>query len=142
MDKLKNYLLTTACLVILVGALTLFSPVVQQVQGDPPRRVELIEFVAESVQPGQTRVLFVVPAGFHLVITDVIVSNNISSGVFLQRLLRDRQTVLSLGIPFSEVYTNSFVSGIQFDSGETMSVTHAATVGNTTWNLQGFLKAN
>jgi len=39
MDRLKNYLLATACLVILVGAFTLIGgPLVQQGQALPPAR--------------------------------------------------------------------------------------------------------
>ncbi len=43
MNKLKNYLLATGCLVILAGVLTLFSPVVQQGQAvTPPKDVTVV----------------------------------------------------------------------------------------------------
>ena len=158
MGKLKNYLLTTTCLVILVGALTLFSPVVQQVQGDPPTRdvnvvntptnpvpvvvqngdadgvaTELFELVVLNVTG--TVNLFTVPTDKRLLITDVIVSGAVSNS----QILRGTSVVSNIIVLSSQTYEHSYVSGIEFASGETRSISPGSS-GQTNWELRGFLE--
>ena len=165
MNKLKSYLVATGCFVILVGVFTLMSPTVLQgddddgpnnvnvvnppespipvvVQnGDADGAVELIEFVVEDLTEGQTQLLFTVPPGFRLVITDVTASNPGASRNF-QRILRNVQIVFSLTLFTGSTFSDTFASGIQFDAGDELSVSNASTSTSfITWNLQGFLEA-
>ncbi len=169
MAKLKNYLLATASLVILVGALTLFSPAILQGRGRPrPKDVnvvntsdnpvpvvvqngdtngtatELVEFIALNVALDTTVNLFTVPAGQRLVITDVIVTGPRDNLVFDNQILRDDVVASSINVPvaFQGTYEHSYVSGIVLLEQETLSIRGGSLVGPTNWELRGFLETS
>jgi hypothetical protein len=164
MDKLKNYLLPTACLVILVGALTLIGgPLVQQGQAVPPDRdvtvvntstnpvpvvvqngntngtiSELVVFVTANVDGGTRVDLFTVPLGQRLVITDVIVAA-FGRTAENTRIIRDGVVISSFNVSSStnDTYEHSYVSGIVFRAGETLGIIGGAGA-TTNWELRGF----
>ncbi len=168
MAKLKNYLLATASLVILVGALTLFSPAILQGRGRPrPKDVnvvntsdnpvpvvvqngdtngtatELVEFIALNVDLDTTVNLFTVPTGQRLVITDVIVAGSANNIGFDNKILRNNDVVASsinVPIAFSGTYEHSYVSGIVFLEKETLSIRGGSLGDPTNWELRGFLE--
>jgi len=166
MDKLKNYLLATGCLVVLAGALTLMGPaVLQGREGPRPKDVnvvntpenpvpvvvqngdmngttrQLVDFFEPAVTLGTRIDLFTVPAGQRLLITDVIISA-LGAAVVNARILRDGVVISRLNVPTAPngTYEHSYISGIVFREDETLGIIGGEGGSTSNWELRGFLE--
>ena len=145
MEKFKQYLLATVCLVIFISAATLLYPV--PITGAPPAKdvnvindatnpvpvlvqnsdgnaFELVEITGTGGSSPVT--LFTVPGGKRVIITDVIFTIDPSvNGI--GRIMRNSVTVAQPSSNPAIFYSHTYASGIEFVEGDTVKVVSVAT---------------
>jgi hypothetical protein len=96
--------------------------------------------VENDVPPLTARIVFTVPTGQRLIITDVVISNPTSTGSCCAEILRNDDFATSLiSIPAGSSFQHTFGTGIEFIAGQTVGVRNSARSGVLHFYLSGFL---
>jgi len=154
MDKLKNYLLATAGLLILAGAVQFVRPL----QAEPLAKdvnvvntaanpvpvvvqkgiIDIVEIIEDDIATGTTVPVFTVTAGQRLVITDML-----ASGVGAFTILRDGSpaTIQFQGRGTNAGFmpiTHAFATGIEFAAGEVVAISNDDDSNRVNVYLRGY----
>ncbi len=179
MEKFKQYLLATVCLVIFISAATLLYPV--PITGAPPAFIQgdvtvtntpldvagsqsgtwnvgitnddtnpvpvtvqngatndsnVIEITAAPTNKTPT-VVFTVPNGQRVVITDVVIIGGGTGGGCCPAIQRNSVDIARVSTQPDRKYQQTYRSGIEFNQGDTVGVVGLNNVGEVFFELRG-----
>ena len=110
-------------------------PVVVQNGTSTPPVKELVEIIQLDVPADNTVDVYTVPSGKQLAITDVIIRGGGTTAPF--QIFRDGSIVsrVSIGATVGAQYNHSYVSGIEFQENQVVSI-RAPNISD--WELRGY----
>jgi hypothetical protein len=138
LDRLSRLLALLLSVAVLV---TIPSGASAQVLTRPAKAAdEIVEIIMDGVLPGTTVVVFTVPPGKRLLVTDLLLSTRGGSCGFA--ILRNTAPATSTLCSHDRgTFSHSFLTAIEFVSGDTVSVRNDNVEGASfsNWYLRGYL---
>jgi len=104
------------------------------------KALQTVEIVESDVANLTEVTVFTVPESRRLIITDILVGNENPGAALFNRIFRNgSDTTIFIAVPPESTFSHSFATGIEFLSGDTVSVRNGDNVGTIDFALYGYL---